>query len=79
MVEIEIKIYAIGNLLTAGNGFFKSVEGRVHFLRTAQVELVAFHFHPVRVRAKLAGVDTEQYILSFGIFTPDVVAITSGN
>ena len=61
------------------NGVVVPGKRRVHLLRAAEVELVAFHPHPVGVGAELAGVDAEQHVLGLGVLAMDVVDVAGGD
>ena len=75
LAELQLNVDAVGNLLAAGDRVLERRKRRVHFLRAAQVKLIALHPHPVRVGAELARVDAQEHVLRHRILAPHVVSI----
>ena len=79
LAQLQLQVDAVGDLLAAGDGVFQPGERGVHFLRAAQIELVALHPHPVRVGAELARVDAQQHVLRDGVLAANVMGVARGH
>ena len=78
-LQIEIDVGPIGNFLRPRDGVFKPWKGGVHFVRCADIKLIAVHPHAIRVAAFGLGIHAQQHILHRGVFTIQVVRIVGGH
>ena len=78
LAQLQVDVYAVGDLLRPLDGLAVAAEDRVHLLGAAKIELVGLHPHAVGVGAELARVDAEQDVLGLGVFAEHVVYVAGG-
>ena len=74
-LALEVDVHALRNGERIVIGLFVTLEKRSHLRRRLEIELIAGIAHAVLVGDFLAGADTEQNVVRFGVLTRDVVAI----
>ena len=74
-VEDELQVAIVRDAAGVRHGAGKFGKGRCDFFSRFDVELVGVELHPVRVAARLAGLEAEHQFVRMGVFFFEVVAV----